>query len=876
MSERIRNSPTNQRAQGVDEGRLIPGKRVRGDLYIHVDALAAMPPDFQERVTRASSIVNVPLSEVSVIRFSLVANELSLLDYPTFFEEPFPTLARSWTVRLDAEGGFRFRGYVDSLNPPILHRKELLLPSNHPRREEFSEITAAAEAIGLFDSPATIGFKSSWERLIAKKGYRLEGGRFAPISSGGSIADANAAGLDIARHLTALTRYNFSAPVQTLARFGFFSRGWTFFDYGCGKGDDVRGLRENGVAADGWDPYFAHDVSKKPADIVNLGFVINVIEDVLERKEALRQAFRLATRVLSVSVMLYSSANPTRRVFGDGYLSDRGTFQKYFTQAELKEFIDDTLGEESVLVAPGVAFIFMDKEEEQRFLFARQRTDRSLLRLTARVRPERAPQLRRTTKPDVYVANLAQFTALWHRWLSLGRIAEREEAQEFETLFSNVGSFQRTCKILTERQDQSLLVSAGEERQNDLLVYFALQRFARRKPYRQLDRCIQRDVKIFFGVLRSCEERSDALLHQIADREQIEAACCSASEKGLGHYLPGRSLILHSSLVPRLPPILRVYVGAAGALYGDVSTADLVKIHVRSSKLTLLEFDSFQDSPVPKIHRRVKIKLRSQEFDLFEYGALFEPTVLLGKSRFINEEFPRYAEQLEFDTTLKETGLFAWDEHGPTESEFDRVLGATRRAIKGYLLTRASTIPSLDEPCGRYFRYRDLVECGDTQRETGIPNLPREPETFNSLFDLATEILDPVVEYFGMIKLTYGFASPELIRAISRQIAPERDQHVSAERNRAGKIICARGGAAVDFLVEDEDMFEVARWIAENLRFDRLYVYGTNLPIHVSFGPEHSREITFVERRGSKVTPRRIPSPADISTLCQANAANLS
>ena len=33
----------------------------------------------------------------------------------------------------------------------------------------------------------------------------------------------------------------------------------SLFDYGCGRGDDVRGLVENGLDAAGWDPYYAPD-----------------------------------------------------------------------------------------------------------------------------------------------------------------------------------------------------------------------------------------------------------------------------------------------------------------------------------------------------------------------------------------------------------------------------------------------------------------------------------------------------------------------------------------------------------------------------------------------------------------------------------------
>lgn len=102
------------------------------------------------------------------------------------------------------------------------------------------------------------------------------------------------------------------------------------------------------------------------------------------------------------------------------------------------------------------------------------------------------------------------------------------------------------------------------------------------------------------------------------------------------------------------------------------------------------------------------------------------------------------------------------------------------------------------------------------------------------MHDLATEILDPVIEYFGAIRLTYGFSSAELTRNIQRGIAPRLDQHAACERGPQGAFVCERGGAACDFLVEDEDMREVAEWITANPPFDRLYFYGPDRPIHVS------------------------------------------
>ena len=108
-----------------------------------------------------------------------------------------------------------------------------------------------------------------------------------------------------------------------------------------------------------------------------------------------------------------------------------------------------------------------------------------------------------------------------------------------------------------------------------------------------------------------------------------------------------------------------------------------------------------------------------------------------------------------------------------------------------------------------------------------------------------------------MINLTFGFCSPELAKAVPARIAPTLDQHAASEHNRYGRPICDRLGAAVDFLIEDEDMVEVAKWIAENLSFDRLYLYGPDRPIHISYGPEMLHQITIMIP--GKTANKRIP-----------------
>ena len=51
--------------------------------------------------------------------------------------------------------------------------------------------------------------------------------------------------------------------------------------------------------------------------------------------------------------------------------------------------------------------------------------------------------------------------------------------------------------------------------------------------------------------------------------------------------------------------------------------------------------------------------------------------------------------------------------------DFHKQLDCARWKVDGFKLIRSQRIPDLDEPCGRYLTYRDLIECGETQAENG-------------------------------------------------------------------------------------------------------------------------------------------------------------
>ena len=120
--------------------------------------------------------------------------------------------------------------------------------------------------------------------------------------------------------------------------------------------------------------------------------------------------------------------------FRDGVLTRRGTFQKYYTQAEIKAFLEQALDEEPIAVAPGVLYVFRDKDAEQRFLVDRYRSRRNLLRSPVAGERERPAPRRRDRAAERYEAHREPLERLWARWVELGRTPDKSEVEDLPAL----------------------------------------------------------------------------------------------------------------------------------------------------------------------------------------------------------------------------------------------------------------------------------------------------------------------------------------------------------------------------------------------------------------------------------------------------------
>ena len=166
----------------------------------------------------------------------------------------------------------------------------------------------------------------------------------------------------IQRHKTAIRRGDFSRPVKCLLRDGLVGKEATFFDYGCGRGEDVELLAAKELHAAAGTRPIARTRPRQEADVVNLGYVINVIENPEERAGTLRRAWGLCRQLLAVSAQVLMAGRGKEPVeFGDGVLTGRGTFQKFFEQDELKTYLEAQLETEAIPAGIGTFYLFKDE-----------------------------------------------------------------------------------------------------------------------------------------------------------------------------------------------------------------------------------------------------------------------------------------------------------------------------------------------------------------------------------------------------------------------------------------------------------------------------------------------------------------------------------
>ncbi|MHB8288696.1 MAG: DNA phosphorothioation-associated putative methyltransferase [Acidimicrobiales bacterium] len=499
----------------------------------------------------------------------------------------------------------------------------------------------------------------------------------------------------VLRHRTAMSRSMLSRPMTLAYEDGVVSAASSVFDYGCGRGHDVQHLRGLGISAAGWDPGHSPDAQLSKADVVNIGYVINVIENQDERRDALRRAWSLARQALVVAARPAWEARGVRgRPHGDGVLTAKDTFQRFYEQDELRSYLESTLGQKAIAAAPGIFYVFRDEQAAQTMLARRARrtgADRSarvtdILYELHRVhldvladfveREHRLPGpgeidravetvladelgslrvafslIRRATgsarwsdvdlgRPTQSERRFDQHRDLLEPLMSFledrGRLPtcdELEKSSEVEAAFGSVRSAFAVIRRVTGADRWKL--AEHRSRQN-FLVYLALAAFGGRPRFSDLPDDLRLDVRDLFGSYKAAISEADQLLFGTGNLAVIDAAVRQAPVGKLTQ----EALYVHISSLDHLPPQLRVYVGCGEALAGTVDDATIVKLHREKPQVSYLSYPTFDSDPHPALASVIVARLGALKLTYRDFRDSENPPILHRKETFVGPTYP--------------------------------------------------------------------------------------------------------------------------------------------------------------------------------------------------------------------------------------------
>lgn len=541
-----------------------------------------------------------------------------------------------------------------------------------------------------------------------------------------------------------MSRTMLSRPMSLAFEDELISLDVSVFDYGCGRGGDLRQLRSLGVDASGWDP--AHDPTApvKAADVVNLGYVINVIEDRAERSEALCKAWSLARSALVVAARPSWEAREVRgRPHGDGVVTAKNTFQKFYEQDELRKYIEATLGERALAAAPGIFYVFRDEKAAQAMLAHRARRGAasraqriadllyelhrgSLGVLESFVEAERRIPGAGEIDRDVESSLVEEFGSLRgafylvrratgrSRWADIeasrpsqserrfnenrellealmdfvderGRLPHSGELPAGGEVESVFGSIRAAFALVRRVTDSDRWVRAEGEARRNFLVYLALAAFGGRPKFSDLPEDLQFDVRDLFGNYKRATEQADELLFAAGNLGALNLAARSSE---VGKLTP-EAIYVHVSAIPQLPPLLRVYEGCGQALSGTVEEATIVKLHREKPQISYLAYPNFDRDPHPALSTVIVCRLGSLNLSYRDFRESDNPPILHRKETFVDRAYPGRDKFARLTLQEEKSELLSSTTIG-TLRGWSEVLGGRNMEVRGHRLQRRS------------------------------------------------------------------------------------------------------------------------------------------------------------------------------------------
>ncbi|OKJ73808.1 DNA phosphorothioation-associated putative methyltransferase [Streptomyces sp. CB02460] len=466
------------------------------------------------------------------------------------------------------------------------------------------------------------------------------------------------------RRRTAIGRSSLSVPARQGLADRQLNTDRTILDYGCGRGGDVASLQRLDCKITGWDPYYSLSAPVAPSDVVLLTYVLNIIEDPVERRQTLKEAWRLATSVLIVSARLTWERSKVRgQEYGDGLLTSRQTFQHLFSPDELRIYVEEVTGTRCISAAPGIVYAFKDDSARLGYLAHRIVPDAEWLA---------------SADTTSAIASLVDYVERRGR---PPRVDEMPRPMAEQLAHLKPGELKR---LIRDSADAERVSEGAKHTTLNTLLFLAVELFNGRGPFSSLPLGIQLDVRSFFTSYKEACRRSDRLLLKLRDDTYIRGAMNASS---VGKITP-TALYVHRRAIDRMPTVLRLYEHCASVAAGRPQEWTIAKLKHQGRAISWLDYPDFDKDPHPRITSSYLVDLKTIETSHMSYANSANRPLLHRKHEFLapdDPDVPRYRRLTESELRA---GLYENPHLIGTENGWEAELIRCGRMLRGHRLVR--------------------------------------------------------------------------------------------------------------------------------------------------------------------------------------------
>ena len=469
------------------------------------------------------------------------------------------------------------------------------------------------------------------------------------------------------RHQTAIGRGNLSYPARQAITDGLFEQTSHILDFGCGRGQDVERMRSAGYGIQGWDPHYFPDTVRAPAEAVLLAYVLNVIEDPIERRATLQEAWSLTNSVLVVAARLtWDSSKVVGLEQNDGVRTSRGTFQHLFHPKELREFVEEATQARCVAASPGIVYAFRNDESRLRYL------------------------ARRIT-PEFAWGNISEYSALLDSYIrffeSRGRAPSLEELPEdLMSTIEQVG-IKRLESATRRASNQNVVAQAAKKSTLNVLLYLGTEIFNGRSRLGDLPVGLRADIRKFFRSYKEATARADRLLLKLRDSSYVR----SAMRGSVGKMTPS-ALYVHKRALSKIPVVLQLYEHCGAIAAGRPTNFDVLKLHHDQHAVSWLGYKDFDKDPHPKLDWAYLVSFPDLETRFTDYSTRSNRPLLHRKEEFISTDDANYEKFSRLTRAEIRRGLYENPSRIGTEEGWESELQRCGVRLSGHrVLTQRKT-----------------------------------------------------------------------------------------------------------------------------------------------------------------------------------------